>query len=137
VIPLCFAKLLSHVLHLSHLQDSNKQLEQTTGKLQEEKLRLDALLVRQYNLIAVLGKPNVRRGCRDVDDGGVSPDSSTGDLPEGLTLGECRRLETVGGGNEWCCALISAQVKFEDYVQVPLPAFMTISSLAAARPQVS
>jgi hypothetical protein len=78
----------------STLQDSNKQLEQTTGKLQEEKLRLDALLVRQYNLIAVLGKPNPRRGCRDVDDGGVSPDSSVGDLPEGLTLGECPLLET-------------------------------------------
>jgi hypothetical protein len=72
----------------SNLQDSNKQLEQTTAKLQEEKLRLDALLVRQYNLIAVLGKPNPRRGCRDLEDTGGTPDSSSGDLPEGLTLGE-------------------------------------------------
>jgi len=73
-------------------QDSNKQLEQTTAKLQEEKLRLDALLVRQYNLIAVLGNPNKpKRGCRDwdPDDVGNTSDSSTGDLPEGLTLGEC------------------------------------------------
>lgn len=67
--------------------DSNKQLEQTTSKLQEEKLRLDALLVRQYNLIAVLGKPH-RRGCRSPDDGHSGSDGSTGDAPEGLTLGE-------------------------------------------------
>lgn len=68
-------------------QDSNKQLEQTTNKLQEEKLRLDALLVRQYNLIAVLGKPQHRRNCRS-DAGTGSPESSTGgDAPEGLTLG--------------------------------------------------
>lgn len=70
------------------LQDSNKQLEQTTGKLQEEKLRLDALLVRQYNLIAVLGKPRARGSARDPDGTGTgSLDSSNGDTHEGLTLG--------------------------------------------------
>jgi hypothetical protein len=84
-----------HANAFAPLQDSNRQLEQTTGKLQEEKLRLDALLVRQYNLIAVLGNPR-RRACRDVDDGGGTPDSSIGDAPEGLTLGEC-----VGGLGLW------------------------------------
>jgi hypothetical protein len=79
------------------LQDSNKQLEQTTAKLQEEKLRLDALLVRQYNLIAVLGKPNPRRGCRDLEDTGATPDSSTGgEVPEGLTLGGCTHVLAHG-----------------------------------------
>lgn len=43
--------------------------------------------MRQYNLIAVLGNPR-RRACRDADDAGGTSDSSTGDAPEGLTLGE-------------------------------------------------
>jgi hypothetical protein len=70
-------------------QKTNKQLASTTEKLQEEKLRLDALLVRQYNLIEVLGKPH-KRGCRSPDDGAGTPDGSTGDggLEGGLTLGK-------------------------------------------------
>lgn len=68
-------------------QKTNKQLASTTEKLQEEKLRLDALLVRQYNLIEVLGKPH-RRGCRTPDDAAGTPDGSTSDgLEGGLTLG--------------------------------------------------
>lgn len=74
----------------SFTQKTNKQLASTTEKLQEEKLRLDALLVRQYNLIEVLGKPH-RRGCKGGDDAGGTSEGSTGDGgPEGgLTLGGC------------------------------------------------
>lgn len=42
---------------LDEVMDRNGRLADTTAKLQDEKLRLDALLVRQYNLIAVLGGP--------------------------------------------------------------------------------
>jgi hypothetical protein len=41
-------------LQTDPLQDRNAQLAETTAQLQEEKLQLDALLVRQYNLVAVL-----------------------------------------------------------------------------------
>jgi hypothetical protein len=74
-----------------HLQESNKQLEQTTVELQGEKLRLDALLVRQYNLIAVLGKPRARGGTEhngsgDSDSGVEGGSQQSGS--KGLTLGE-------------------------------------------------
>lgn len=84
------------------LQESNKRLEQTTVKLQEEKLRLDALLVRQYNLIAMLGKPRGGRGgaaggshgdTNGGGTGGTCEGGSTGSvdssLSKGLTLGGC------------------------------------------------
>jgi hypothetical protein len=72
------------------LQDRNAQLAETTAKLQEEKLRLDALLVRQYNLVAVLGRNAAAassRPERENSGSGSSPDNS---IPsrEGLTLGE-------------------------------------------------
>lgn len=60
------------------------RLEETTTKLQEEKLRLDALLVRQYNLLAVLGKGG---GSGTHKEPGSSPDASVSSQG-GLTLGE-------------------------------------------------
>jgi hypothetical protein len=85
------------------LQERNTQLAETTAKLQEEKLRLDALLVRQYNLLAILGKQggSGRRGNGNGRGGGASalagaeggeagsPDGSETSSKEGLTLGEC------------------------------------------------
>jgi hypothetical protein len=79
-------------------QERNTQLAETTAKLQEEKLRLDALLVRQYNLLAILGKQGSSGkrsgGCngRDVaEDAEGSPSASeTSSSKEGLTLGELR-----------------------------------------------
>jgi hypothetical protein len=67
------------------MQERNAQLAETTAKLQEEKLRLDALLVRQYNLVAVLGRAAAGSG---KDNGGSvgSPDNSSASR-EGLTLG--------------------------------------------------
>jgi hypothetical protein len=88
---------------LSQLQESNARLEQTTKELQEEKLRLDALLVRQYNLLQVLGGPNGKGKAKDKhndedDANGVmretgSMDSSAGSR-EGLTLGRTTGWET-------------------------------------------
>jgi hypothetical protein len=68
------------------LQDRNAQLAETTANLQEEKLRLDALLVRQYNLVAVLGR-NAAASGRENGGSGSSPDNSSASR-EGLTLGE-------------------------------------------------
>jgi len=42
---------MQHIMALQELKESNKCLEETTRNLKEEKQRLDALLVRQYNLI--------------------------------------------------------------------------------------
>jgi hypothetical protein len=81
-------------------QDRNVQLADTTAKLQEEKLRLDALLVRQYNLLAVLGGHRgpavLLRNGRD-GGGGLSSSSPDGSMSsrEGLTLGE----RGVGGAD--------------------------------------
>jgi hypothetical protein len=78
-----------------HLQERNTQLAETTAKLQEEKLRLDALLVRQYNLLAILGKQggsggrsggcNGRGGAAAAEGGEASPNSSETSSKEGLT----------------------------------------------------
>lgn len=63
------------------------QLAETTAKLQEEKLRLDALLVRQYNLVAMLGKGAQGAKGGKGDTNNSDPDNSTSSK-EGLTLGE-------------------------------------------------
>jgi hypothetical protein len=71
------------------------RLADTTAMLQEEKLRLDALLVRQYNLLAVLGGPRGRGGGKG-DSG--SQDGSM-ESREGLTLGGWQRAR--GGAVGW------------------------------------
>uniref|UniRef100_A0A383VFW0 Protein kinase domain-containing protein n=1 Tax=Tetradesmus obliquus TaxID=3088 RepID=A0A383VFW0_TETOB len=79
---------------LGEVMERNEQLAETTAKLQEEKMRLDALLVRQYNLVAVLGRAAGKDGGKDRDrdvnggsgTGGGSPDNSTSASREGLTL---------------------------------------------------
>ncbi|KAI8471632.1 MAG: hypothetical protein J3K34DRAFT_416719, partial [Monoraphidium minutum] len=55
---------------LGSVMESNVRLADTTAKLQEEKLRLDALLVRQYNLLAVLGGPKARAAAAAAGCGG-------------------------------------------------------------------
>lgn len=79
------------------LQESNKQLEKTTVELKGEKLRLDALLVRQYNLIAMLGKPRGGGGAGHNGDGN-SEDGAGGQqsASQGLTLGERLNERSVG-----------------------------------------
>lgn len=77
-------------------QESNTALAATTKSLQDEKLRLDALLVRQYNLISVLGgsgKKDKKKGGTGgtggkggTGDSGTPPDGSTAASREGLTL---------------------------------------------------
>jgi hypothetical protein len=79
-------------------QDRNVRLADTTSKLQNEKLRLDALLVRQYNLLAVLGGPKAGRGRGGGKDG--STDGSL-ESKEGLTLGALMfRVDVSGGGGK-------------------------------------
>ena len=70
------------------MQASNRKLAATTASLEAEKLRLDALLVRQYNLLSVLGGQggkNKKKGKGAVDEGSMS---TTEGGREGLTLGE-------------------------------------------------
>lgn len=72
------------------MQESNVQLEETTAKLQQEKRRLDTLLVRQYNLLAVLGSRSGGHSAKqkgNKDAGSISADSQSG-CREGLTLGK-------------------------------------------------
>ncbi|KIY94478.1 hypothetical protein MNEG_13483 [Monoraphidium neglectum] len=75
---------------LSTVMEANVRLADTTAKLQEEKLRLDALLVRQYNLLAVLGSPRRHGSC--CGSGGVVKEHSSSDglvhgtVSQGLTL---------------------------------------------------
>lgn len=70
------------------MQSSNIQLEETTAKLQEEKLRLDALLVRQYNLLAVLGGRSGGDSKGNSKEPGSGSDNSIGGSKEALTLGD-------------------------------------------------
>eukprot|EP00878_Enallax_costatus_P013393 GHUV01014005.1.p1 GENE.GHUV01014005.1~~GHUV01014005.1.p1 ORF type:complete len:832 (+),score=111.45 GHUV01014005.1:893-3388(+) len=76
---------------LGDVMASNKQLADTTAKLQDEKLRLDALLVRQYNLVAVLAG-NKGASKRNGSGGSDGLDGSTETSKEGLTL---ERIETM------------------------------------------
>ncbi|WIA08278.1 hypothetical protein OEZ85_007721 [Tetradesmus obliquus] len=85
---------------LGDVLERNTQLAETTAKLQEEKLRLDALLVRQYNLLAILGKQGGSGGRSGGRGGGggiaeageTSIDSSETSSKEGLTL---ERIEAM------------------------------------------
>jgi hypothetical protein len=102
------ARFSFHVLTCSvRVQVSNAQLADTTSKLQEEKLRLDALLVRQYNLLAVLGGnrargmgPNGQPLNTHETHVSNSTDHSSMGSKEGLTLGGLNSMWTK------CCRWI-------------------------------
>ena len=94
---------IDYLVNIGLLQESNARLEKTTAELQEEKLRLDALLVRQYNLLQVLGgqtsnghKMKDGDGANGVIKDRNSLDSSIGSR-EGLTLGTLAGSRNGGG----------------------------------------
>lgn len=63
ISSLLFVALLYHVRQGALLQqktEANEQLALTTRKLEEERVRLDALLVRQYEVLACLDNKDAK-----------------------------------------------------------------------------